>query len=81
MSDSIAEAVAASLAPPGSQVTVNPAVPEHIAKNILVFLSRSKNEGAEAFAWVEAVQYLQQFLPKPTGQTAPGVPFGGLPPS
>jgi hypothetical protein len=78
MNDSIADAVAATLAPPGSQVTVNPAIPEHIAKNILIFLARVKSEGTEAFAWVEAVQYLQQFVPKPSG---PGVPFGGLPPS
>ena len=76
MSDAIAEAVAASLAPPGSQVTVNPAIPPHIAQNIMVFMSRVKCEGAEAFAWVETVNYVQQFAPKPN---QPGVPFNGLP--
>jgi hypothetical protein len=57
-------------------VTVNPAIPPHIAANILVFLSRVKSEGAEAFAWVEAVQHVQQYAPKPN---QPGVPFNGLP--
>ena len=79
MSDAIAEAVAASLAPSGAQVTVNPAIPSHIAQNILVLLNRVQSTGPEAFAWVEAVQYVQQFAPKPPGQPGPGVPFGGLP--
>ena len=76
MSDAIAEAVAASLAPSGAQVTVNPAIPSHIAQNILVLLNRVQSTGPEAFAWVEAVQYVQQFAPKPN---QPGVPFNGLP--
>jgi hypothetical protein len=77
MSDAIAEAVAANLGLPNAQINMTPAVPEHIAKNVLVFLSRVQCTGPESFAWVEAAQYLQQFAPKPPNQA--GVPFPGLP--
>ena len=79
MSDSIAEAVAANLGVPNAQVSVKPSVPEHIAKNILVLLSRVECKGPEAFAWVEAVNYLQQYAPKIPNEA--GVPFPGLPAS
>jgi hypothetical protein len=47
--------------------TVNPPIPEHIAKNILEFLRRVQSTGMEAVAWVEAYQHVQQHVP----QTAP----------
>jgi len=67
---------------PHAEVRVNPTIqapiPEHIAKNILVFLQRVQSTGMEAAAWVEAYQYVQQHVPQAALQ--PGVPFGGLPP-
>jgi hypothetical protein len=63
------------------QVRINPnvqtpAIPEHVAKNILEFLRRVESKGMEAVAWVEAYNHVQQHLPQPTPQ---GVPFPGLP--
>ena len=54
-----------------------PAIPPHIAGNLLEFLRRVKSEGMEAIAWVEAYQFVQRHVPQ---QPQPGVPFGGLPP-
>jgi len=51
-----------------------PAIPPHIAGNLLEFLRRVKSEGLEAIAWVEAYQFLQQHAPQQ------GIPFTGLPP-
>jgi hypothetical protein len=49
-------------------------VPQHIAKNLIEFLKRTKCEGQEAIAWVEAFQFLQ-----PHANPQQGVSFGGLP--
>ncbi len=66
---------------PHAEVRVNPNVqapiPPHIAGNLLEFLRRVKSEGMEAVAWVEAYQFVQQFVPQQ--QPQPGVPFSGLP--
>jgi hypothetical protein len=53
-----------------------PAVPPHIAGNLLEFLRRVECKGMEAVAWVEAYQFVQKHAPQ-----QPGVQFGGLPPS
>jgi hypothetical protein len=80
----IAKSIADQLAKvaPGAQVNINPeikaTIPQAIAHNLLEFLRRVKCEGMEAVAWVEAYQYVQQFVPQ---QGPPqGVPFTGLPP-
>jgi hypothetical protein len=54
-----------------------PAVPQHIANNLLEFLRRVESKGMEAVAWVEAYQFVQKHVPQ---QPNAGVPFGGLPP-
>lgn len=77
----LAQHIAAALKDhPNAEVRVNPTVqapiPPHIAKNILVFLQRAQSTGAEAVAWVEAYQYVQQHIPP-----EPGVQFNGLKPS
>ena len=77
--EELAQHIAAALKDhPNAEVRVNPNVqapiPEHIAKNLLIFLQRVQSTGMEAVAWVEAYQYVQQHAPEP------GVPFGGLPP-
>lgn len=67
---------------PGAEVRINPtlpSIPPHIAGNLLEFLRRVQSTGMEAVAWVEAYQYVQQFVPQ-QGQPQ-GVPFNGLPPS
>jgi hypothetical protein len=68
--------------PGPAEVRINPnvqaPVPEHIAKNLIIFLQRTQVQGMEALAWCEAFQYLQQFAPQPAPQ---GVPFTGLPPA
>jgi hypothetical protein len=55
-----------------------PAIPPHIAGNLLEFLRRVQSTGMEAVAWVEAYQFVQRHVPQQP-QTQPGVPFGGLP--
>lgn len=62
---------------PHAEVRINPnvAIPQNIASNLLEFLRRVQSTGMEAVAWVEAYQYVQQFVP----QQPQGVPFGGLP--
>lgn len=60
----------------GVRVSLNTAIPPHIAGNLLEFLRRVKSEGMEAIAWVEAYQFVQQHAPQPS---PPGIPFGGLP--
>jgi len=80
----LAQHIAAALKDhPNAEVRVNPtvqaAIPEHIAKNLLEFLRRVQSTGMEAVAWVEAYNHVQQHVqqtpPPPTG-----VPFTGLPP-
>lgn len=65
---------------PHAEVRINPnvqaAIPAHIAGNLLEYLRRVESKGMEAIAWVEAYQYVQQFMP----QQPPGVQFSGLPP-
>jgi hypothetical protein len=39
-----------------------PAIPEHIAKNLLEFLRRVESKGMEAVAWVEAYQFVQKYV-------------------
>ena len=78
----LAQHIAAALKDhPNAEVRVNPtvqaAIPQNIAHNLLELLRRVKLEGIEAVAWVEAYTYVQQFVPQPQ----PGVPFGGLPTS
>jgi hypothetical protein len=80
-SESLAAQIAEQIAKvaPGAEVRVNPtlpSIPPNIAGNILEFLRRAQSTGMEAIAWVEAYQYVQQFVP----QAQPGVPFNGLPP-
>jgi hypothetical protein len=58
-----------------ARAVIQPAIPEHIAKNILEFLRRVDSKGMEAIAWVEAYQHVQSHVKQPQG-----VPFGGLPP-
>jgi hypothetical protein len=75
----IAESIAKHLeGTPGAEVRINPnvqaAIPPGIAHNLVEFLKRVQCTGMEAIAWVEALQYVQQFLPQ-----QPGVPFNGLP--
>jgi hypothetical protein len=60
--------------PGNTAVSVQPAIPPHIAGNLLEFLRRVQSTGMEAVAWVEAYQFVQKHGPQP------GVPFGGLPP-
>ena len=43
----------------------SPAIPPHIAGNLLEFLRRAQSTGMEAVAWVEAYQFVQQHAPKP----------------
>jgi hypothetical protein len=79
-SESLAAQIAEQIAKvaPGAEVRVNPtlpSIPPNIAGNILEFLRRAQSTGMEAIAWVEAYQYVQQFV-----QPQPGVPFTGLPP-
>jgi hypothetical protein len=79
----LAEHIATALKDhPNAEVRVNPtiqaAIPPHIAGNLLEFLRRVKSEGMEAVAWVEAYQFVQQFVQQK--QPEPGVPFGGIPP-
>lgn len=79
-SDSLATQIADQIAKvaPGAEVRINPtlpSIPPHIAGNLLEFLRRVQSTGMEAIAWVEAYQYVQQFMPQ-----QPGVPFNGLPP-
>jgi len=63
--------------------TIQPVIPEHIAKNLLEFLRRVQSTGMEAVAWVEAYQFVQQQVPSQATpqpqQQKQGVPFGGLP--
>jgi hypothetical protein len=54
----------------------NPLIPQHIARNLIEFLKRTKCEGQEAIAWVEAFQFLQPHA----ADNTQGVPFGGLTP-
>lgn len=72
LSQNIADALVQSTPP--TEITVSPPIPEHIAKNLLVFLQRVQSTGMEAVAWVEAHEYLKSQV------TQPGVPFTGLPP-
>lgn len=79
LANSIAERIAQVA--PGAEVRINPtlpSIPPHIAGNILEFLRRVQSTGMEAIAWVEAYQYVQQFVQQQ--QQQPGVPFTGLPP-
>lgn len=55
-----------------AEVRVNPAIPPHIAGNILEFLRRVQSTGMEAVAWVEAYTYVQQYAP----QQPPAPPKG-----
>lgn len=55
-------------------MSIQAAIPPHIASNLLEFLRRVQSTGMEAVAWVECYQYVQQHAPQ-----QPGVPFGGLP--
>ena len=41
-----------------------PAVPPHIASNLLEFLRRVQSTGMEAVAWVEAYQFVQKHAPQ-----------------
>ena len=38
-----------------------PAIPPHIAGNLLEFLRRAQSTGMEAVAWVEAYNFVQQY--------------------
>jgi hypothetical protein len=81
-SKDLAQHIAAALKDhPNAEVRVNPtiqaAIPEHIAKNILEFLRRVQSTGMEAIAWVEAYTHMQQYVTQQ--QPQPGVPFPGLP--
>lgn len=74
LADKIAESIAKQA--PNAVVQINPtlpSIPPNIASNILEFLRRVQSTGMEAVAWVEAYQYIQQFVPQ-----QPGVPFNGL---
>jgi hypothetical protein len=67
---------------PSAEVRVNPtlpAIPPHIAGNIIELLKRVQVTGMEAIAWMEAYNYVQPFAPAPPAppQTTPGVPFNG----
>ncbi len=44
---------------------VAPAIPPHIAGNLLEFLRRVQSTGMEAVAWVEAYQFVQRYAPQP----------------
>lgn len=65
---------------PHAEVRINPnvqaAIPTHIAGNVLEFMRRATCTGVESVAWVEAYQYVQQFVAPPPNE--PGVPFRGL---
>lgn len=64
---------------PHAEVRINPtipAIPPHIAGNIIQLLQRVQVTGLEAIAWTEAYQYVQQFVQQAQPQ---GVPFMGLP--
>lgn len=54
---------------------VEPAIPPHIAGNLLEFLRRVQSTGMEAVAWVEAYQFVQKYVPQ-----QPGAPLTGAPP-
>jgi hypothetical protein len=41
-----------------------PAIPPHIAGNLLEFLRRVQSTGMEAVAWVEAYQFVQRHAPQ-----------------
>jgi hypothetical protein len=74
IADSIAEHLAGV---PNAVVQINPTnppIPANIAGNLMIFLQRVQCTGMESIAWVEAYQYVQQFVPQ-----QPGVPFNGLP--
>jgi hypothetical protein len=50
---------------PLPQVQQTPAIPPHIAGNLLEFLRRVQSTGMEAVAWVEAYQFVQRYAPQP----------------
>lgn len=60
-----------------AEVKINP-IPPQIAGNLLEFLRRVQCNGMEAIAWVQAYEFLQQFVVPQQGQPQ-GVPFNGLP--
>ena len=73
----VAAIVAPTPPPPAPTLVAHPtepAIPAHIAGNILEFLRRVQTTGMEALAWVEAYQHVQRHVPQ-----QPGVPFTGLP--
>ena len=45
-----------------------PAIPPHIAGNLLEFLRRVESKGMEAIAWVEAYQFVQKHAPQQSPQ-------------
>jgi len=72
------EKAIADAMPPGTKIEIRPGVPPNVAHNIIELLKRVTVTGFEAYALVEAVTILNQFLPQPA-QPGPGVPFQGLP--
>ena len=67
----IAKHIAAAIKDhPNAEVRINPtipappAIPQHIAGNLLEFLRRVESKGMEAVAWVEAYQFVQQHVPQ-----------------
>lgn len=61
--NSTAQQILATIGQPaGAEVNVHPAIPPHIAGNLLEFLRRVQSTGMEAVAWVEAYQFVQKHV-------------------